>query len=191
MLTGTEAVKLLRKHLKNKEAREHSVAVAKIMEELATRLRMNPEEWQLCGLLHDLDHEEIQGDMSKHGLRAAELLEGHLSRECLQAIRTHDHRMGIPPRSIIDKALIASDAVTRFLSELKDREADKLPRLNSEIYQTTFEEKAFRKLRYLKERIEMCREIGVALDDFLSLAQDAFEKKDIPLSKSNLDGNKS
>ena len=85
--------------------------------------------------------------------------------------------------------MIASDAVTRFLSELKDREADKLPRLNSEIYQTKFEEKAFRKLRYLKDRIEMCREIGVALDDFLDLSQDAFEKKNTSLGKSKLDGN--
>jgi putative nucleotidyltransferase with HDIG domain len=191
MLTETEAVKLLRKHLKNKEAREHSVAVANLMEELAIELKMNPGEWQLCGLLHDLDHEEIQGDMSKHGLRAAELLEGHLSRECLQAIRTHDHRTGIPPRSIIDKALIASDAVTKFLSELRDREPDKLSRLNSEIYQTKFEDKSFRKVRYLKDRIETCREIGVSLDDFLSLAQDAFEKRDVPLSKSNIDSKKS
>ena len=178
MLARTEAVKLLRKHLKNKEAREHSITVAKVMEEFAMRLKMNPEEWQLCGLLHDLDHEEIQGDMSKHGLMTAELLEGRLSRDCLQAIRAHDHRTGVPPRSIIDKALIASDAVTRFLSELRDREADKLPRLNLEIYQIRFEEKPFRKLRYLKERIEMCREIGVPLGDFLTLAQEAFEKKD-------------
>jgi len=181
LLTEAEAVKLLRKHLKDVEARKHSVAVAKIMEALAIRLKMSGEEWRLCGLLHDLDYEEVLGDMSKHGLMTAELLEGRLSRDCIQAIRAHDHGTGVPARSIVDKALIASDAMARFLSELKEREGtDKLAELGLELFQRKFEEKAFRKVRYLKERIEVCKEIGVPLGDFLNLAREAVERKDAP-----------
>lgn len=179
MLSEAEAVKLLRKRLKDAGARKHSVAVAKIMEVLAIRLKMSGEDWRLCGLLHDLDYEEVLGDMSKHGLMTAELLEGRLSRDCIQAIRAHDHRTGVPARSIVDKALIASDAMARFLSELKEREgADKLTELGLEVFERKFEEKPFRKLRYLKERIETCKEIGVPLSDFLKLAREAVESKD-------------
>lgn len=181
MLTKAEAIRLLRRHLKSAEVRKHSMAVAEVMEEVAGRLRMNTEEWQLCGLLHDLDYEKIQGDMSKHGLVAAELLEGFLSKDCLHAIRAHDHRTGVTPRNIIDKALIASDAVATFFSELVERgQIGQLAELDSNMFRRIFEEKPFRKLGYLRNRIEICREIGVPLDDFLSLAHEVFEKKDAP-----------
>jgi len=178
MLSKTEAVKLLRKHLKTSEARKHSLAVAELMRQLAGRLKMNGEEWELCGLLHDLDREEVQGDMSKHGLVAAELLEGRLPRDCLQAIRAHDHRTGVVPRNIIDKALIASDALSQVFSELVERgESGELAVMNSNAFRKKFEEKPFKKLEYLKNRIEICREIGVLLDDFLNLAREVFLKK--------------
>ena len=121
MLTNEEATRLLKRHIKNAQIRRHCIAVSEIMGKVAQRFGMNQDEWQLCGLLHDLDREEIHGDMSKHGLVAAELLENLLSRDCLHAIRAHDHRTGVTPRSIVDKALIASDAAASFLSELAER----------------------------------------------------------------------
>jgi putative nucleotidyltransferase with HDIG domain len=178
MLSKTDAVKLLRKHLKSSEARKHSLAVAELMARFAGRLKMNSEEWELCGLLHDLDHEEVRGDMSKHGLATAELLEGRLPRDCLQAIRAHDHRTGVVPRSIIDKALVASDAMSRFFSEMAEREeSGELAVMDSGAFRRKFEEKPFKKLDYLKSRIEICREIGVPLDDFLNLAREVMLKK--------------
>lgn len=176
-----EAVRLLKKHVKTTEIRRHSIAVAEIMRKVAERLKADPEEWELCGLLHDLDREEIQGDMSKHGLVAADLLESRLSKECLQAIRAHDHRTGVTPRTVIDKALIASDALAAFLSAMIERgRTSQLAELKSSIFQRIFEEKPFRKIGYLRNRVETCRQIGIPLDDFLSLAREVFEKKDSP-----------
>ncbi len=178
MLPKAEAVRLLKRHVKSAEIRKHSVAVSELMGEIARRFRMNPEEWQLCGLLHDLDREKIQGDMSKHGLVAAELLESLLSRDCLHAIRAHDHRTGVTPKGIMDKALIASDAVATFFSELVEREqTGQLAELDSKTFPKVFEDKPLRKLGYLKYRIEICREIGIPLDEFLGLAREAFERK--------------
>ncbi len=178
MLSKAEAIRLLKRHVKSVETRKHSIAVSELMGEVAERLKMNPEEWKLCGLLHDLDCEKIHGDMSKHGLVAAELLTSSLSKDCLHAIRAHDHRTGVTPRSIMDKALIASDAVTILFSELVEREqTGQLAELNSITFPKIFEDKPFRKLGYLKNRIEVCREIGVNLDEFLSLAREAFGRK--------------
>lgn len=180
MLTKEEATRLLKRHLKNTQIRRHCIAVSGIMEKIAQRLGMNQEEWQLCGLLHDLDREKIQGDMSKHGLVAAELLENLLPRECLHAIRAHDHRTGVTPRSIMDKALIASDAVMSFFIELAEQEqTGRLAELNSNAFRKIFEDKPFRKLGYLKNRIEICREVGVPLDEFLSIARESFHRKEL------------
>lgn len=183
MLAKAEAIRLLKRHIKSVEIRKHSIAVSELMREVAQKFRMNPEEWQLCGLLHDLDCEKIQGDMSKHGLVAAELLQSLLSRDCLHAIRAHDHRTGVTPWSTMDKALIASDAVTTFFSEFVEREqTGQLAELNSKMFGKIFEDKHFRKLGYLKNRIELCREIGIPLDEFLSLAREAFDKKNLSLA---------
>jgi len=178
MLSNAEAIRLLKRHVKNVEIRKHSIAVSELMGEVAKRLKMNSDEWQLCGLLHDLDREKIQGDMSKHGLVAAELLTSSLSKDCLHAIRAHDHRTGVTPGTILDKALIASDAVTILFSELVEREqTGQLAELNSATFPKIFEDKPFRKLGYLKNRIAVCREIGINLDGFLSLAREAFGRK--------------
>jgi len=178
MLTNEEATRLLKRHIKNAQIRRHCIAVSEIMGKVAQRLGMNQDEWQLCGLLHDLDREKIHGDMSKHGLVAAELLENLLSRDCLHAIRAHDHRTGVTPRSIVDKALIASDAAVSFLSELTERKQAGAPaELNSDIFQKIFEDKPFRKLGYLKNRVEICREIGIPLDEFLSYTQESFHRR--------------
>ncbi len=183
MLLKAEAIRLLKRHIKSVGIRKHSIAVSELMGEVALKFRMNSEEWQLCGLLHDLDREKIQGDMSKHGLVAAELLESLLSRDCLHAIRAHDHRTGVTPQSIMDKALIASDAVVTLFSELAEREQiSQLAEVNSEMFRKIFEDKPFRKLGYLKNRIEICREIGIPLDEFLSLAREAFDKKNLSLA---------
>jgi putative nucleotidyltransferase with HDIG domain len=176
MLSMEEAARLLKKHVKNTQIRRHSTAVAEIMGRIARRLGMNQDEWRICGLLHDLDREMIHGDMSKHGLVAAQLLDNFLPRNCLQAIRAHDHRTGVSPRSLMDKALIAADSVMAFLSELEGRErVSRLGELDSNSFQIVFEDKAFRKLRYLKSRIEICREIGISLDEFLSYARESFQ----------------
>jgi len=180
MLTNEEATQLLKRHIKNAQARRHCITVSEIMGKVAQRFGMNQDEWQLCGLLHDLDREKIHGDMSKHGLVAAELLESLLSKDCLHAIRAHDHRTGVTPRSIVDKALIASDAVVSFLSELTERKQMGGPaELNSNTFQKIFEDKPFRKLGYLKNRVEICREIGIPLDEFLRFAQESFHRREL------------
>jgi len=71
----------------------------------------------------------------------------------------------------MDKALIASDAVMSFFIELAE--------LNSNAFRKIFEDKPFRKLGYLKNRIEICREVGVPLDEFLSIARESFHRKEL------------
>jgi len=106
MLSKQEALRLLSEQVSRKDKRRHMIAVSAIMKGLAKRLHTNEKEWELVGLLHDIDWDKIEGDMSRHGLVASEMLAGKLSEEGLHAISAHDHRAGIKPESILDKALI-------------------------------------------------------------------------------------
>jgi len=89
----------------------HLLMVSAMMKKLAERFGENGKKWELTGLLHDLDIDDTQNDMSKHGVIAAERLEGKLPEICLHAIRAHDFRTGVIPMSKLDKALIAVDSV--------------------------------------------------------------------------------
>jgi len=91
----------------------HSLLTGKIMRILAEMLNYeNNVEWELTGLLHDLDIDLIRDDMSKHGLVAADMLRGKIPQNCIHAIKSHDFRTGVEPTTLTDKALIFADAVS-------------------------------------------------------------------------------
>jgi len=97
--------------------REHSILVSRIMKRLAERFGEDPAEWEIVGLLHDLDYDLVKGDMSRHGIIAAKMLEERLSEEGLYAIKAHDHRTGFAPLSLMDRSLIAADALAIFIED--------------------------------------------------------------------------
>jgi predicted hydrolase (HD superfamily) len=95
----------------------HSLLVSKIMRVLAEILMKDEEEWEFVGLLHDLDYDIVNGEMHRHGILAAEMLEGKLSDKALHAIRAHDHRTGVKPQTILDESLIFADSLAVLMED--------------------------------------------------------------------------
>jgi predicted hydrolase (HD superfamily) len=89
----------------------HSMMVQMIMVALARRFNRDEGEWGLVGLLHDLDHDMVNGDMSMHGVIAAEMLEGRLTEAGLHAIKAHDHRAGFERVTLLDESLVFADSL--------------------------------------------------------------------------------
>jgi len=145
------------------------IAVSAIMKELAKRLGMNEKEWELVGLLHDLDYDIIEDDMSRHGLVASKMLEGKLPEKCLHAIKAHDHRTGVKPESTIDKALIASDCIWRLIvrTALASR-GRKIHRIKLDTLKNKFKNDSFPK--FLKNGIIMCTQVNLPLEEFFKLS---------------------
>ena len=95
----------------------HSVLVGRVMAILARSLGGDEREWELVGLLHDLDYDSVLGDMARHGVRAAESLAGKVSDEGLDAIRSHDHRTSFKPRGPLAESLRFADAVVVLVAD--------------------------------------------------------------------------
>ncbi len=72
--TRDEVVSLIDASVANVNLRRHMLATEAVMRALAVRLGDDPEVWGLAGLAHDLDAEETEGDVDRHGARAAERL---------------------------------------------------------------------------------------------------------------------
>jgi predicted hydrolase (HD superfamily) len=95
----------------------HSILVSKIMVRLAEQLREDAAEWEITGLLHDLDYDLVQDDPSQHGIKAAAILDGKASKEVLRAIMAHDHRTGQKAITLLDRALILSDSLAILIED--------------------------------------------------------------------------
>ena len=103
--------------LRHSRKRAHSLLVSRIMRFLAEKFGGDRDEWELVGLLHDIDYDQVQGDMTKHGMVASKILRGKLPERSLRAIRTHDHRTGLEPKTTLDRSLIFADSLAILLED--------------------------------------------------------------------------
>ncbi|NHJ31660.1 MAG: HD domain-containing protein, partial [Asgard group archaeon] len=117
-ITIAEAIEMIR----NTSKFHHSCRVAMHMSALAEYFGENPIEWELVGLLHDLDYDETGNQRELHGILAAEKLRGKLSSRALNAIMSHDYRTDVEPESRLARILIAADALDAFIEMLTENE---------------------------------------------------------------------
>ncbi len=117
LVTRAEALEMIRETSKY----HHSCRVAVHMISLAEYFGENPVEWELVGLLHDLDYDETVNRRKLHGILAAERLRGRLSSRALNAIMSHDYRTENEPKSRLARILIAVDALDTFIEMLADK----------------------------------------------------------------------
>ena len=116
MLKREEALNLVKKNVSKRNIVYHMLAVEAIMRNLARHFREDEEKWGLVGLIHDIDYEKTETTPEKHSLIAEQILKNFLPEELLRAIKAHNFRYtGVKPESRMEKALIASDAISGLL----------------------------------------------------------------------------
>ena len=169
MMTRAEALERVRRHVKNERLVKHMIAVSAIMRELAQHLGGDPDLWELVGLLHDIDYEEVGGDMSRHGLLSAEMVSDVLPEEALHAIRAHNERTGVEAKSILDIALIAADALSGLIVATALMMPDKrVATVKVRSLKRKFKDKSFAR-GVDRNRIRRCEELGLTLEEFFDL----------------------
>ena len=168
MISRKEALKLVKKCSKC----SHLLLASRLMGRLAKRLGECSFEWELVGLLHDLDFDEVRSDMSRHGVAAAERLKDELPDHCLYALKAHDYRTGFKPKSRLDHALIAVDSLAVLMEEALEefREPD-IQDLKGKLEELSLGEP------WHKSNIRKCRELGLSIDEFFELALVPEKKK--------------
>ena len=112
MISRDEAVSLLKTYAKeNHDLLRKSYAVEHIMRKLCHEHDEDEELWEMTGLLYDLDIEYTQRNPENHTMITADLLNGLLPQEAIDAIKSHNYaHTGVIPTSMLDKALLTSDA---------------------------------------------------------------------------------
>ncbi len=179
MLSREDAIGFVGKKVSNENLKKHMFAVAQIMKRTAKEIGRDGKEWELCGLVHDVDYEETKDNPSKHALRSAEMLEGKVSEDILEAVKAHNHEhTGVKPRTEMDKALVAADAASGLIIAtalvMPNR---KIKEARPESVFKKFDDSSFAK-NVDRDRIMYCEEFDMDRDKFLSMALEALQEID-------------
>ncbi len=110
-----DALKLLKKHIKNSNLQKHAFAVESAMRAYARKFNEDEHKWALVGLLHDIDYEKHPSP-EEHGLVGAAILEKEgFTEEMVYAVKSHADHPDIERRRLMDRVLYAVDEMTGFL----------------------------------------------------------------------------
>ena len=162
-----KALEILKSRLTDDRMIKHSFAVSACMEALSERFNEDQEKWTLAGLFHDIDYEETKNKPEEHGIKGAGYLEEFgVSADILHSIKVHAGNA--EPERNMDIALLASDAVSGLIvaSALVNKEG--LNGLDAEFVLKRFKEKRFA-AGASRQNIHRCEEIGLQLDEFISI----------------------
>ena len=178
-MTKEEGLKILRENLSNQNLIKHCLAVEAIMKALARRFNEGEEEkWGLAGLLHDIDYEKVKDDLSQHSLVGAKMLEDMgIDKEICQAVKVHNEAHGIPPQTLLDKALFVIDPLTGLIvAATLVLPSKKIADLTVENILNRFKEKAFARGAN-REIIRRCKELlGLELEEFTRIGLEAMQE---------------
>ncbi len=177
-------MELLEQNVQNQNLIKHSLAVEAIMRALARRFGEDQEKWALAGLLHDIDYEKVKEDLSQHSLLGAEMLkELGLDEDICQAVKVHNEAHGIPPQTLIEKALFVADPFTGLIvAATLVLPSKKIKDLTVENVLNRFKEKSFARGAD-REIIIKCEELlDLKLEVFVKIGLEAMQGIDQELS---------
>lgn len=171
-----EAVALMRRHLTDRNMRKHSLAVEAVMRGLARRLGGDEEKWGLAGILHDIDYEQTRDDPDRHSMVGADMLAGMgLGADVVEAVRAHNEAHGLPRDGLMSKALYSCDPLTGLIVAAALIHPEKeLAAIDTAFVLHRFGEKSFAR-GARREPIKACSELGLGLEEFVSIGLQAMQ----------------
>jgi putative nucleotidyltransferase with HDIG domain len=173
----TEALELLNEHIQNDNMKRHCLAAEAVMTALAERLGEDGEKWGLAGLLHDLDVEMVNGDLSKHTLEAEKILRGKgVDEEIISAMKCHNEKAHGEKRSErLHYALAAGETITGLIIATTLVYPDKkIKSVRSKSIKKRMKEKAFA-AAVDRGTIMECEKLGMGIDEFAQISLTAMQ----------------
>lgn len=172
-----EALELLKQHLKNKNLVKHCLSVEACMRALAVRLGRDPEPWGLAGIIHDLDYELTEKSPDLHTAETVKILEAlGVSPPVVHAVRAHAGK--VPCESSMDWAIYSVDPLTGLIiAATLMHPTKKIKAIDLDFVKRRYKEKSFAR-GARREEIEESRNLGLDLDEFISICIAAMQEID-------------
>jgi len=166
MIGREDALKLVRKYVKKENLVKHMIATGACMRKLSEVLGGDPDEWEIAGILHDLDYEKTINSPEKHAFISVEILkeEGIQNERILNAILSHAEKK--KPETLMEKAIYTVDPTTGFIVACALMHPSKsLEGLDISFMLRRFKEKRFAPGAN-REIMQKCTDLGLSLEEF-------------------------
>ena len=174
-LNRDEILDSIHGNVQEKNMIKHMLATEAIMRALARKLGEDEEEWGITGLIHDIDVELVEGDMSSHGKLSADIAQELGANETMaHAILCHNEAHGVPRETKLDKALFCADPLSGLITAAALVRPDKLSGLTTKSVMKRFREKSFA-AGANREQVAQCQEIGLEVEEFIGLGIEAMQ----------------
>lgn len=161
------AAELIDKYIKSGNLKKHLLATEAMMRALAKRFGEDEELWGIAGFVHDVDWDMTRETPDKHSLIGAEILEKEgFPEEIISAVRIHNHRHGLEPKTLLEKALYL-EAITGFIVAVA------LVMPNKKLSEVTVE-RVINKLKEPSFSKNVSREILYRAPEFLNISLEEF-----------------
>jgi len=177
-MTRQEALDLLAQHITNLNLIRHNVAVGFIMKALAVKFGENQDDWELAGMLHDLDWEKTKDDFKQHTVVTREILQKtDLKSEIINAIYVHNWVHNLKPESLLEKTLYCVEELSGLITAAALVQPDKkLASVMPESVLKKFKQKSFA-AGVNREIILLCKEyINMDLEELVKIALNAMKE---------------
>jgi len=177
-LTRKEALSLLEENIQNRNMIKHCLASEAVMRALALRLGEDMEKWGLAGLLHDIDVELVEGDMTRHTLLAEKILRDKgVDEDIIRAIRLHNEKAHHEKRSEkFHYALAAGETITGLIIATTLVYPDrKIRSVKPKSIKKRLKEKAFA-AGVDRGTVMECEKLGMDIDEFSGLCLAAMQE---------------
>ena len=176
-MSRLDTEELVHTYIKNDRMLNHCYATEAVMRSLAIRLGRDEEQWARAGLLHDLDVELTNGDLTIHGRETERILrEQRVDEESIDAIVMHNEVVTQKKRATeFQHALAAGETLTGMIVATALVYPDKkLASVKAKSVTKRMKEKAFA-ASVNRDIILECEKIGIPLDEFVELGLQAMK----------------
>lgn len=176
-ITRERALDMLHEHLSNPNLIKHCLASEAVMRGLARHFGEDEDLWGLTGLLHDLDVELTENDLSRHTHETVRILRAEgVAEEILEAIRMHNEAAHSDRRSTrFHHALAAGETITGLIIATALVYPDKkLASVKPKSVRKRYKEKLFA-AGADRMIIAECEQIGIPIPEFCDLCLDAMQ----------------
>ncbi len=178
MITKEDAIALLSQYIKNERMLYHCYATEAVMRALARRLGKDEEKWGIAGLLHDLDLDLIDGNLTVHTRETAKILDGiGVDPEIIDAVKMHNEDVWDMKRNtVFHHALAAGETITGMIAATALVYPDKkLASVKAKSVTKRMKEKAFA-ASVNRDTIMECEKLGIPLDEFAEICLRAMKE---------------
>ena len=177
-MTKEEALALLNEHISNQNLVRHNVAVGFIMKALARKFGQDETDWELTGMLHDLDWEKTKNDFNNHTKISKQILEKtDLKPEIVKAIYVHNWVHNIKPETLLEKTLYCVEELSGIITAAALIQPDKkLASVTVDSVLRKFKQKSFA-AGVNREIIFLCKEyINLELPQLVEISLNAMKE---------------